>query len=116
MYLWIDGQILSRYNSPTSTLSKGLHVNSLKAVLDRVVLEDDNPAAVAANDDVVPGAAGQAEGHQRPNTSENLGSQQSVNFSSVGIRPHQLEGLTAGYYNLLQFELKRFSIMLEKAE
>ena len=47
-------------------------------------------------------AARQSERHQGSNDAEDLRGQQSVDFSGVGIRLEQLQGLASGDHDLLQ--------------
>ena len=51
--LGVDGQVLSRHQSPAAALAERLHVDPVKQVLTRVVLEDDDTARVRAHDHIV---------------------------------------------------------------
>lgn len=49
----VDRQELSRDDAPTAALPEGFLVDLLKHVFGRVVLQDDDAAAVAPDDDVI---------------------------------------------------------------
>ena len=108
--LGIDGQVLARHDSTTSGLAEGLHVHALEQVLGRIVLEDDDPAGVGTDDDVVLVASGQTEGHERTDDAEHFDREQGVDFAGVRIRTHQLQGLAPGHDDLLQLGPGKISV------
>ena len=77
-------------------------MNPLKAVLGLIVLQDDDPATVAANDDIVLIASSEPETHETPDHPKDLGGEQGVDLASVGVRSEHLQDLASADHDLLQ--------------
>jgi len=88
--LRVNRQVLAGHDPSTPGLAEGLHVDPLEQVLGGIVLEDDDPAGIGSNDNIILVSSGQAEGNQRTDNAEHFNRKQGVDLASVRVRSHQL--------------------------